>query len=207
MQADFQNTIKGISQIFKALSAKPDIAEEMVGSIASMMYEPQADSIMNDLEESIDMSMALANDLIRGDVDVTATGAYLNDGAFISLQDDLSYQDDMRDDAIASLIEYEVEPEIAKEFYFCVLTRCISYLSHSQNIEYHPGEEAEKIWKDIQADSEENEEGIFFDISAIASATAKELMGIFQDVLNSKGGILTYQALVDYFADSIEDVE
>ena len=201
MQVDSQNTIKGIAKIFKALSAKPDIAEDMVESIASMMYEPQADSIMNDLEESIDMSMVLA------DVDVTATVAYLNDGAFISLQDDLSYQDNMRDDAIASLIEYGIEPETAKEFHFQVLARCISYLNHSQNIKYHPGEVAERIWGDIQADSEENEEGIFFDKSAIASATAKELMSIFQDMLNSKGGILTHQALVNYVAHLIEDAE
>lgn len=205
MQTNFQNIIGGIDQIFKALSANPNIAEEIVGTIASMMYEPQADSIMGHLEESIDMSMALANDLLRGDV--TAAGAHLDDDAFISLQDDLSYQDDMRDDAIASLIEYGVEPEIAREFHFLVLTRCISYLNHSQNIKYHTGEEAEKIWKDIQADSEENEEGIYFDTSAIASAASKQLMGIFRDLLNSKGGILTYQALVNYVADLIDDLE
>ena len=208
MQADFQNNIKEIAQIFRALSEDPNIADELVESIAAMMYESQADSIMDSLEDSIEMSTEVADALVGVHVGVTAIGAHLDDGAFIALQDSLSYLDDERDEAIASLIEYGVEHEIAKKFHFQVLAHCISYLNHSQDTKYRTGEEAEKIWEDIQAESEENDDTeIYFNRSAIASATAKQLMGIFQELLNSKGGILTYQVLVNYVADLVDDPE
>ncbi len=103
MQIDSKNNVIRIAQIFRALSEYPNIADELVESIAAMMYEPQADSIMDSLEDSIEMATHLSGR------DTTAAGAHLDDSAFIALQNSLSYLDDERDEAIASLIPFHFD--------------------------------------------------------------------------------------------------
>ena len=182
----------------------PDIADSLVGIIIDAMDVGSADSIIPDLESAIEFGQAMASEELG--VGFTAAGAFVSDGGFIGLQDELYYRG--QDSAVELLTGRGADEEIAGGFYYQLVVHCGSFLSEHQNKLYSAGAIAEEAWKEIQEEAEEKgEEEVFFNTSTIATETARELMDIFGDLLREKGGVLAYQALANRLSDLVNDLK
>ena len=181
----------------------PDIADSLVGIIIDAMDVGSAESIIPDLQGAI----GLGNEIgIEIEIGITAGGAFVSDGAFIALQDELYYRE--KDSVVELLTERGADEEITGSFYYQLVVHCGLFLSEHQNELYNTGAIAEEIWEEIQKEAEENgEREVFFDSNTIATETAGKLMDIFGNLLREKGGVLAYQTLAKRLSDLVNDLE
>jgi hypothetical protein len=93
------------------------------------------------------------------------------------------------------LNERGLAPDLSHEFCSSIIVRCVEFLQEQNDLEYRAGELATEIWEEIQNEEEFDN---FFNISKIASETARRLMAVFGERLETAGELLVYQAFVEF---------